>query len=516
MTSTPSSPFTPLAPAERLDALDVVRGFALVGICIVNVEFFNRPVVESGQGIPAGLHGLDALVAVCVAYLFTGKFWTIFSLLFGMGFALMLERASAAGRPFLPAYGRRVAVLGAIGLLHHSLLWSGDILISYAVGALALLLTLFAPPRVLVTALTVSLALAQFPQLGFGGWTVAPIAFAGVVGLYLRAGKRILFPLLVGIPGVLMLAAVVVNLVGGRDADLMALGGTGTLLIVLGFLAWRDDAPPTARLLRAGVAIVMLTYALVALDAGLRFAAPASEATSTLREREQIARSLQEKQVLTSGSYRDAVAMRVTHLPPRLRDETGFAIILVGVFLIGAWFARSGVIAHAAQHRLLLRRLAWIGIPLGVGLGVAGAFISTGSPPGADGGAYELANGLATLGSLPAALGYIAVVLLMLHSRGVLTKIGVLAPFGRMALTNYLTQSLVFALLFYGHGLGWWGIGRAAQVGIALLLCALQIGLSHWWLARCQYGPAEWVWRALTYLAWPPMRRTVKRLPQEP
>ena len=60
--------------------------------------------------------------------------------------------------------------------------------------------------------------------------------------------------------------------------------------------------------------------------------------------------------------------------------------------------------------------------------------------------------------------------------------------------------------LFYAHGMGLWGIGRAAQVGIALGLCALQIALSHWWLARFQYGPVEWVWRALTYLSWPPMR----------
>lgn len=103
-----SSSLPTLSPAnDRLDALDVLRGFALIGICIANVEFFNRPVVESGQGIPAGLYGLDWLVAFLVAYLVSGKFWTIFSLLFGMGFALMLERARVAGRLFAPTYGRR-------------------------------------------------------------------------------------------------------------------------------------------------------------------------------------------------------------------------------------------------------------------------------------------------------------------------------------------------------------------------------------------------------------------------
>jgi uncharacterized membrane protein YeiB len=65
----------------------------------------------------------------------------------------------------------------------------------------------------------------------------------------------------------------------------------------------------------------------------------------------------------------------------------------------------------------------------------------------------------------------------------------------------------VFSLLFHAHGLGLWGIGRTEQVVIALLLCALQIVFSHWWLARFQYGPLEWVWRALTYLTWPRLRR---------
>ena len=65
MTSPPSSStFVPTPSQDRLDALDVLRGFALIGICIANVEFFNRPVAETGNGIPAGLHGLDWLVAI--------------------------------------------------------------------------------------------------------------------------------------------------------------------------------------------------------------------------------------------------------------------------------------------------------------------------------------------------------------------------------------------------------------------------------------------------------------------
>ncbi|MBD8656928.1 DUF418 domain-containing protein [Oxalobacteraceae sp. CFBP 13730] len=523
-----SPPLPSLSPAtDRLDALDVLRGFALIGICIANVEFFNRPVVESGQGIPAGLHGLDLLVAFLVAYLVSGKFWTIFSLLFGMGFALMLERARVAGRQFAPIYGRRVAVLLAIGLLHHTLLWSGDILISYAVGALALMLALLAPARVLVTAFIACAVLPQMPGLGWLGWLLAPILLAALVALYLRARQAWLFPLLTIGAGVLMLLAALGAAWGSKGDDTTMLTAMGAIFTGLGLLACRRR-PSEQKPLRIGLQIVLLTYSLIAVEAGVRHFAPdvsqvtgsssASSSASTddadarandgrvLRYRDQVARSTEERAVLTQGSYRDAVTMRFRQLAERLRDEVGFAVLLVGVFLIGVWFVRSGVIARAADHKPLYRRLAIVGIPLGIGLGLLGSLIATGRPLGVDDGGHDLAYALLSLGSLPAALGYIAAVMLMLHSRGALARIRLLGPFGRMALSNYLMQSLVFSLLFYAHGMGLWGMGRTAQVGIALGLCTLQIGLSHWWLTRFQYGPVEWVWRALTYLTWPPMR----------
>lgn len=524
MTSSSLPSFNPVPSSDRIDALDVLRGFALVGICIANVEFFNRPVVESGYGIPSGLHGLDWGVAFIVAYLVSGKFWTIFSLLFGMGFALMLDRAEAAGRRFVPIYGRRIAVLFVIGVLHHSLLWSGDILISYAIGAIALLLTLKAPPPAIVAAFLFCLALTQFPGFSFAAWAFAPILFAGVIALYLRAPNRFIFPALAFVPGVLMLVAALVTTIGDGAAD-WPLAVAGVLFVVLGLLAWRYREPEILRPLRAGAMIAMLTFALIALDGGMRYFAPeaapvdsasvtsatgervSEEQAQVLRHREQVARSREEERVLTGSNYRTMVEMRVRHLDQRLRDEISFAVLLVGVFLVGVWFVRSGVIARADEHLPMLRRLALFGISFGVGLGLLGALISTGRPAGVDDQGYDFANALAMLGSLPAALGYIAAVLLMLHGGGVLARIRLLAPFGRMALSNYLTQSVVFALLFYGHGLGWWGIGRTAQVGIALLLCVVQIGISHWWLARFQYGPVEWLWRALTYLQVPAIRR---------
>jgi uncharacterized membrane protein YeiB len=75
-----------------------------------------------------------------------------------------------------------------------------------------------------------------------------------------------------------------------------------------------------------------------------------------------------------------------------------------------------------------------------------------------------------------------------------------------MALTNYLTQSVICSLVFFGYGLGQWGMPRAWQVVFVLAVFAVQVAFSHWWLARFRYGPMEWLWRAFTYREIPAMR----------
>lgn len=511
------------ASSARIDALDVLRGFALVGICVVNVEFFNRPVAESGSGMATGLHGLDWLAAWVVAYFFTGKFWTIFSLLFGMGFALMLERAGAAGRPFLPAYLRRIGALLVFGLLHHSLLWSGDILISYAIGALLLLVTLFAPGRWLLGAILACAALALLPAPwdNLAGLAM-PLAFAGLVALYLR-GKPggTGFALAMMLPGGLILLAALVQLLAGASGAL-PLAVAGIVFAGLGLMARHHGGAGTGRLWRAGAAIFVLSFGLLAAEGGLRYFSPGADALGTaattnlegseadidtartLRHLELVGRSAQERLVLTQGSYADAVAMRVDHLGERLRDEAGFAVVLVGVFLLGAWCVQGGIVANFQAHRPLLLRLARIALPLGIGLGLASSLVATARPAGVDDQGFDFAYGLLMLGSLPASLGYMAALLLLLPGHPWIGR--ALAPLGRMALSNYLMQSLVLSLLFYGYGAGLWGMGRAAQTGVALALCTAQALVSAWWLARYRYGPAEWLWRLLTYLRVPAWR----------
>lgn len=134
-----TAPLGPLAAGERILGLDALRGMALLGILLMNVESFTASLLDVGSGIDPAQAWWDWLADGFVYLFVQGKFWALFALLFGMGFATMSERARAAGADFLPIYLRRSVGLFAIGLVHALLIWSGDILVCYALAAFALL-----------------------------------------------------------------------------------------------------------------------------------------------------------------------------------------------------------------------------------------------------------------------------------------------------------------------------------------------------------------------------------------
>ena len=110
----------------------------------------------------------------------------------------------------------------------------------------------------------------------------------------------------------------------------------------------------------------------------------------------------------------------------------------------------------------------------------------------------------------PLALGllYLAGLVLLFQHPGWRRLIVPLAPLGRMALTHYIGQTIIAIVLFYGVGFGLGArFGLVGTVVAGLVILALQLAASHWWLARFQFGPLEWLWRSLTYLRLQPLRR---------
>jgi uncharacterized protein len=213
-----------------------------------------------------------------------------------------------------------------------------------------------------------------------------------------------------------------------------------------------------------------------------------------------------ELRTFTSGGYWETVRLSGGRFPEKAADDFAFAVILIGMFLLGVWFVRSGVMANTGAHLPFFRKLAVYGLPIGIGLGLLSSLIAVSHTPGDRYDGWGIARGLSLIGNLPASLGYVGMVVLMLHSRTVFSHIRALAPLGRMALTNYLTQSLICAIYFYGYALGHWGMPRAQQVLFVLIVYVAQLAFSHWWLSRFRYGPMEWLWRGFTYWHMPQFR----------
>ncbi|MEO8386225.1 MAG: DUF418 domain-containing protein, partial [Betaproteobacteria bacterium] len=593
----------PVAANQRIEALDVVRGFALLGIFLMNIEWFSRPMNTFNEGMPRDLTGLDWLASWFIAYFVQGKFWTIFSLLFGMGFAVMMVRAEQAGREFTKVYVRRVIALAVFGAVHYIFLWEGDILFSYAIAALMLMVVLFAKPKPMMIAIAITAGLGFIPYLDNFFGVAAGLGAATLVSLYLRSERRVnirghVFPIfsfiLLTLGTALVIAAAVFWILpDGPVEPRLPLTVFGPMVLLTGWLSWKYYEPVEKRSVRLAVSLYLF-FAFAMTAGGLvqhfspdpdsaisataqkakddkqaaalpQVASSAVKATAELKpvpavsatsaaeskttnpgdrndaaktstpasakaavkaekyvdekkpkktkeqraaerkaEREKrLAENLESKatelRIFTRGNYVDVVLYRAARFLDKASGDFGFAMILIGMFLLGVWFVRSGVMENTRAHLPFFRKLAFIGLPLGIGLGLLGSLIAMSHTPGDRYDGWGIARGMMTIGNLPACLGYVGMVVLMLHSNSAFSHIRILGPLGRMALTNYLTQSLICSIYFYGYALGHWGMPRAQQVVFVLIVYAAQIAFSQWWLSKFRYGPMEWFWRGFTY-----------------
>lgn len=160
---------TPIQPEDRIAALDVIRGVAVLGILIVNMAFFNSAHSYDAQFRAQNWPGAaDSLVRWLIDVFFSGKFYTMFSFLFGIGMVIFLDRASQKGNPAVPLFLRRMTILLGIGAIHAFLIWYGDILVEYAVlGFVLVLFRKTSQKIVLGSALFLLLASPIFYVLNF-------------------------------------------------------------------------------------------------------------------------------------------------------------------------------------------------------------------------------------------------------------------------------------------------------------------------------------------------------------
>jgi uncharacterized protein len=394
-------------PVQRIEAIDMVRGFALFGVLLVNMYNF-------GAYSPIWTGTIDRAAAAVTRFFFETKSWRLFALLFGLGFSMQLLGARARAIRFGSTYARRIAVLFVFGM-GHALLFPGDVLMVYAELAVVLVLFRNAPPRLL-------------------------LAFA----LALLA----VYPL-------------------GRAANTLVSGDAVA-------------AAPRVDLERAR-----------ALNDELRRTHPHAV-----------------------GSFAEVLRANSEVIPPNpfgrplgLQSGLGF----LGMFLLGLYIGRRRIVEDVERHALLVRRGALWGLALGALLMAVERSVASGLDAGSAGthAALALVGDLAfTYGSTALAIGYAAGVILLARSGRLRPLVAPLGPVGRLALTVYLTQTLIFTTLFYGYGLGLaFRVGPARVTAIAIVVFVAQVVACGWWARRFRFGPAEWLWRASTYLTLPPMRR---------
>jgi uncharacterized protein len=428
----------PVTAAERFLAVDVLRGFALLGILAMNIVGFGWPAVAYADPFRGGgFEGLNRGVWFGNHMVFEGKMMTIFSMLFGAGLVLMDQRAAKRGARIRGIYYRRVLWLLVIGLIHSYLIWWGDILVLYA--ECGLILYLFRNLR---------------------PWTLI------VLGL---SAMLILVPLILGV---------------AKSIDYMRAASD------------RYETQTQAGEKHRGIDHMLHDF----WTEDLR--------DEILPSAEKKAKDWDKEMAIHRGGFWGIVK----HRAPELLKEQIFGFLLGGGFfamsrmLVGMGLMKLGVFS-AQRSRSFYMWMLGLGYGIGLPLMVFDAIELIQHRFSVD---YMIHGGILynLFGSLVVALGHVGLLMLIVQSGAIGWLTTRLAAVGRMALSNYLFDSILCTTLFYGYGFGFFGqINRTGLAAMVLTIWVFQLLISPIWLKYFRFGPAEWLWRSLTYWRLQPMRR---------
>jgi uncharacterized protein len=400
----------PVPQSERIDSIDVLRGVALLGILVINIQSFSMiGAIYLNPTASGDLAGSNYVIWLASHLLFDHKMMPIFAMLFGAGIVLMSSRREEKGLRPAGLHYRRMTVLFVFGLLHGHGLWHGDILYHYA-------------------------------------WC------GMIVYLFRRRSPRLL----------IALAVIVYSVAPGL-----------TVLFEKSMVYW----PPE-------------DFQEVA-----QFWAPSEQ---------QVAEE--------TAAYRGNWLEQCRHRVPMVIFMQTFVFPTevfwdsAGLMLFGMALFKLGVFSAQRSARFYVALIAagiLVGIPI-VFYGVQRNFAA-----GWDFQACFFSGRRPnTFGSIFVSLAWVGLVMLMCKYHKLPRATRALAAVGRMALTNYLLQTVICTTIFYGHGLGLFGqVERLGQIAILVSVWAFQLAVSPVWLRYFRFGPAEWLWRSLSYLKIQPILR---------
>lgn len=424
----------PVAKANRIDSLDILRGIAVFGILLMNISAFG--MIWQAYGNPnasGGATGFNLRLFEIMNVGFEGTMRGLFSMLFGAGIVLMTERMEAAGAGLRTAeiHFRRMSWMMLFGFIHWALLlWAGEILFAYSMCGFLL----FAVRKV-----------AAKWQL------VAGVALLVTAGLWTNFEHD-------GTAALAEEAAQIETFKAG--------GGT---------LSEEQEAT-------LGEWTELRSHSI-----------PTEESTAMFT-------------AWHTGSYPEAVAGQFGFSREFQWNEAPFWLFfdMIPFMLIGMALLKWQVLTaeRPAQFYAVMMLAGYgIGIPLGLyelGLLTAGDYGPV---------AATEANRTYQISRLAMVVGHLGLVLMAIRG-GVLRWLQRgLAAAGQMALSNYIGQTLICTVLFYGFGFGLYNqLDRAQLYLIVLAIAAFEMAFSLVWLRTFRFGPLEWVWRSLTYWKRQPMR----------
>lgn len=404
--SPPPSPalFSPISEQQRHHLIDALRGFAIFGILLVNMGGFKAPMLAAAATGERWMEGsANAATLLVIEVLASGKFVSMFALLFGMGMVMQEQRASAAGRSFNRFFLRRMFVLLFLGVVHGVLLWAGDVLAIYAI---------------------------------FG--------FIGLLFLNCRAGTLFIWSLAV-------------------------FGGALVMLMGLGSLAVFDDGSADGWWRGMGDWWVQ------------------SYQTGTFGEI-VLARSAEWGMTVGLGFF-------------------SFTPYVFALFLFGMALGKINFLARLDPFQPKLRLFVALALPAGLAASLLYAGVFRGNISGGM-GTLALGMGGYVAGMPLLALSYAVLFSFLVRSGLASFVVDRLAAVGRLALSNYILQSIVANVIFMSWGFGLYGkVDAPTGVAIVFGVFTGQILLSHLWLRHFVIGPFEWVWRAVSYGSAPQLRR---------
>jgi uncharacterized protein len=211
--------------------------------------------------------------------------------------------------------------------------------------------------------------------------------------------------------------------------------------------------------------------------------------------------------IYAHGTVRQIMAQNWVEWKQQLPFEF-FAIYATALFLLGMWVWRAGIVQRLEEYRPVLKRVcAWclpVGLIVNSYVGVVKAVI----PPDKVSLWNWSANVLWLPGSHILSAGYVSGLALIFMHEDWRRRLLPFAAVGRMALTDYLMQSVVCTLFFYHYTTGLFGrVGPALGLVPTFILYGAQVVFSNWWLKRYRFGPMEWLWRGMTYGKFPSMHK---------